>query len=53
MRAPVFRGFYGLPGELVVDLFAGGGGTSTGIEEALNRPVDFAINHAAAAVRAP
>lgn len=30
---------------LVVDLFAGGGGASTGIEAALGRPVDVAINH--------
>lgn len=31
--------------ELVIDLFAGGGGASTGIEEAIGRPVDIAINH--------
>lgn len=31
--------------ELVVDNFAGGGGASTGIEMALCRPVDIAINH--------
>lgn len=31
--------------ELVVDLFAGGGGASTGIEQAIGRPVDVAINH--------
>lgn len=31
--------------ELVVDLFAGGGGASTGIEEAIGRHVDIAINH--------
>lgn len=31
--------------ELVVDNFAGGGGASTGIEAALGRPVDYAINH--------
>lgn len=30
---------------LVVDNFAGGGGASTGIEMALGRPVDIAINH--------
>lgn len=30
---------------LIVDLFAGGGGASTGIESALGRPVDIAINH--------
>ena len=37
-------------GEIIVDLFAGGGGASTGIEQALNRPVDVAINHDADAV---
>lgn len=31
--------------ELVVDNFAGGGGASTGIEMALGRPIDIAINH--------
>jgi DNA (cytosine-5)-methyltransferase 1 len=31
--------------ELVVDLFAGGGGASTGIEMALGRHVDIAVNH--------
>lgn len=31
--------------ELVVDCFAGGGGASTGIEAALGRPIDIAINH--------
>lgn len=30
---------------LVVDLFAGGGGASVGIEAALGRPVDIAIDH--------
>lgn len=30
---------------LVIDLFAGGGGASTGIEAAIGRPVDIAINH--------
>ncbi len=30
---------------LIVDLFAGGGGASTGIEAALGRPVDIGINH--------
>jgi site-specific DNA-cytosine methylase len=34
-----------LPGELVVDNFAGGGGASTGMEFGLNRHVDIAINH--------
>ncbi|HEY9146979.1 MAG TPA: DNA cytosine methyltransferase [Thiobacillus sp.] len=31
--------------ELVIDLFAGGGGASTGIEAALGRAVDIAVNH--------
>lgn len=39
-----------MPGELVIDSFAGGGGASTGIEEALGRPVDIAINHSPAAI---
>lgn len=30
---------------LIIDSFAGGGGASTGIEQALGRPVDIAINH--------
>jgi DNA (cytosine-5)-methyltransferase 1 len=34
-----------LADELVVDLFAGGGGASTGIEQAIGRHVDIAINH--------
>jgi len=36
--------------ELVVDNFAGGGGASTGIEAALGRSVDIAINHDAEAI---
>lgn len=32
-------------GEIIVDNFAGGGGASTGIELALGRRVDVAINH--------
>jgi DNA (cytosine-5)-methyltransferase 1 len=31
--------------EIVVDLFAGGGGASTGIEQAIGRHVDIAVNH--------
>ena len=31
--------------ELIIDSFAGGGGASTGIEAAMGRPVDVAINH--------
>lgn len=34
-----------LDDELVVDNFAGWGGASTGIEQAIGRPVDIAINH--------
>lgn len=37
-------------GEIVVDLFAGGGGASTGIEQAIGRAVDVAINHDAEAI---
>lgn len=35
---------------LIVDLFAGAGGASTGIEAALGRPVSLAINHAPTAI---
>ncbi|MEY2686587.1 MAG: hypothetical protein RL375_785 [Pseudomonadota bacterium] len=37
-QLPLHRG-------LVIDLFAGGGGASTGIEQAIGRPPDIAINH--------
>lgn len=37
-------------GEIVVDNFAGGGGASTGIEIAIGRSVDVAINHDPAAI---
>lgn len=43
MLTPQF--LLGLHHELVIDNFAGGGGASTGIERALGRPVDHAINH--------
>lgn len=33
------------PHELIIDNFAGGGGTSEGLEQAFGRPVDIAINH--------
>ena len=36
--------------EIFVDNFAGGGGASTGIEEAIGRSVDIAINHDRAAI---
>jgi DNA (cytosine-5)-methyltransferase 1 len=40
----------GIAAELVIDLFAGGGGASTGIEQAIGRHVDIAVNHDAKAV---
>ncbi|GKS73722.1 DNA cytosine methyltransferase [Acidovorax sp. SUPP950] len=39
-----------LSAKLVIDLFAGGGGASTGIEQAIGRHVDKAINHEADAI---
>lgn len=41
---------WNLDDEIVVDNFAGGGGASTGIEEALGCPVNIAVNHDANAV---
>ena len=41
---------YNILDELIVDNFAGGGGASTGIELALGRPVDIAINHDISAI---
>lgn len=38
-------------GELFIDSFAGGGGASTGIEHAIGRPVDIAINHCPQAIK--
>lgn len=50
-RPPLLRASFEIrPDELVVDSFAGGGGASTGIEAALRRPVDIAINHSAVAL---
>ncbi len=46
-RPPLLRAF---EGEIIVDNFAGGGGASTGIEAAIGRPCDIAINHDAAAI---
>lgn len=51
-RDPIVR-LYGddeLGPELIVDSFAGGGGASTGIEMALGRSPDYAINHDAVAL---
>jgi len=39
-----------VPTEIIVDCFAGGGGASTGIELAVGRPVDIAIDHDPAAI---
>jgi DNA (cytosine-5)-methyltransferase 1 len=43
MKTPQF--LLPLAHELVIDLFAGGGGASTGIEAAIGRHVDIAVNH--------
>ena len=40
-----------MKGELIIDCFAGGGGASVGIEMALGKPVDIAINHDPEAIR--
>ena len=45
MRLDDFTMSLDLGHELIIDNFAGGGGTSTGLEEAFGRPVDIAINH--------
>lgn len=37
--------------DLIIDCFAGGGGASVGIEMALGRPVDIAVNHDPKAIR--
>ena len=54
-REPFFRHPpqmpFNLSGELVIDSFAGGGGASTGMEAAIGRSVDIAINHDADAIR--
>lgn len=43
-------GFSAQDEEINVDLFAGGGGASTGIEMGLGRPVHIAVNHNPAAI---
>ncbi|MHB1953509.1 MAG: DNA cytosine methyltransferase [Acidobacteriaceae bacterium] len=48
MLTPQF--ILGLPNEITVDLFAGGGGMSTAIKQAIGRHVDVAINHDAEAI---
>jgi len=45
MKRDAFTLTLGLADELIIDNFAGGGGTSTGLEQAFGRPVDHAINH--------
>lgn len=42
MTRPLQRGLFD---EMIIDNFAGGGGASHGIELALNRPIDVAVNH--------
>ena len=36
---------------LIIDMFAGGGGASVGIEMALGRQVDIAVNHDPMAIK--
>jgi len=36
---------------LIIDCFCGGGGASTGIEQALRRPIDIGVNHDPEALR--
>lgn len=45
MKRDLFTLWLDLGDELIVDNFAGGGGASEGIEQAVSRPVDIAINH--------
>ncbi|MEX0142023.1 DNA cytosine methyltransferase [Massilia sp. LMS1-1-1.1] len=45
MKRDAFTLSLDLGSELIIDNFAGGGGTSTGLEQAFGRPVDIAINH--------
>jgi len=47
-RPPVIRAFLG--DEVIADNFAGGGGASLGIELALGRSPDIAVNHDAEAI---
>jgi DNA (cytosine-5)-methyltransferase 1 len=50
MKRDTFTMTLDLGHELIIDNFAGGGGTSTGLEQAFGRPVDIAINHNAEAL---
>lgn len=45
MKRDIFSLSLDLGDELVIDNFAGGGGASEGIEQALGRDIDIAINH--------
>lgn len=45
MKRDAFTQSLDLGHELIIDNFAGGGGTSEGLEQAFGRPVDIAINH--------
>ena len=45
MKPDLYSMPLGFADELIIDNFAGGGGTSTGLEQAFGRPVDIAINH--------
>lgn len=51
MKALNIPGIGGHVSGLVVDLFAGAGGASLGIEHAIGRSPDIAINHSARAIR--
>ncbi len=42
--------FLGLRHEIVAVTFAGGGGSSEGIRQALGRSADIAVNHSASAI---
>lgn len=50
-KEPYIRAQLNIFDELIVDNFAGGGGASTGIELAIGRPVDIAINHNPEAIK--
>lgn len=50
MTSDIFHAQENINGEIIVDNFAGGGGASSGIELALGRIVNAAINHDAAAI---
>lgn len=50
MTSDIFHAQETLNGEIIVDNFAGGGGASSGIELALGRIVNAAINHDPAAI---